>query len=108
MDFPGFALGCAPMRTLLAILLLTGAAHADKRFQPVDLTVDVSALPANEQQALGKLVDAAKIMDSVYLQQVWAGNPQLLLELAQSRSPHLAELLVNKGPWSRLDKNVPF
>jgi hypothetical protein len=90
------------------VLLLAGVAHADKRFQPVDLTVDVSALPANEQQALGKLVDAAKIMDSIYLQQVWGGNPQMLLELAETRSPHLADFLVYKGPWSRLDKNAPF
>src|SRR5262249_5230084 len=102
------SLGCAVMRTLWALLFLTGVAHADPRFQPVDLTVDVSSLPANEQKALGKMVDAAKIMDSIYLKQVWAGNDQMLLELAQSKSPHLAAFILNKGPWSRLDKNAPF
>jgi hypothetical protein len=99
------------MRTLCGCVLLSifcGAAGADQRFAPVDLTVDVKALAENEQRALGKLVDAAKIMDAIFLKQVWGGNQQMLLELAQSRSPHLAEFIVNKGPWSRLDKNAPF
>src|SRR4051812_1591624 len=97
------------MRTLfMTLLLLTNLAHADKRFAPVELNVDVATLPPNEQRALGKLVDAAKLMDSIYLRQVWAGNEPMLLDLVQTRSPHLHELIVNKGPWSRLDKNAPF
>src|SRR6478736_7136865 len=96
------------MRTLLALIALTTFAHADKRFAPVDLTADVAALPPNEQRALGRLVDAAKLMDSIYLRQVWAGNDPMLLDLVQTRSPHLHEFLVNKGPWSLLDRNAPF
>ena len=31
------------------------------RFAPVDIAADISALPANERQALAKLVEAAPI-----------------------------------------------
>jgi hypothetical protein len=82
------------------------------RFAPVDVTVDLSALPAQEQQALARLVDAAKVMDSLFLRQVWAGNETLLLDLLKDTSPvgraRLHYFLINKGPWSRLDGNEPF
>lgn len=82
------------------------------RFSPVDLTADVAALPANERQALEKLVEAARLMDAVFLRQVWAGNESLLLRLLGDTSPEgkarLHYFLINKGPWSRLDHFEPF
>ena len=42
---------------------------------------DISTLPANEQQALAKLVQAGWMMDALFLRQVWAGNEGLLLNL---------------------------
>lgn len=53
------------------------------RLAPVDLTVDVQALPANERAALVELIAAAKIMDGLFLRQAWAGNEALLLELVR-------------------------
>jgi hypothetical protein len=82
------------------------------RFAPVDLSADVSKLPSNERQALMKLVEAAKVMDALFLRQVWAGNEPMLLTLLQDTSPlgreRLHYFLVNKGPWSRLDQNDAF
>ncbi len=82
------------------------------RFAPVDLRADVSKLPANERQALAKLVDAAKVMDTLFLRQVWAGNETMLLNLLQDTSElgraRLHYFLLNKGPWSRLDHNESF
>jgi hypothetical protein len=82
------------------------------RFASVDLSADVSRLPANERQALAKLVEAAKVMDTLFLRQVWAGNETTLLTLLQDTSPlgreRLHYFLVNKGPWSRLDHNESF
>ena len=49
------------------------------RFAPVDITADVSALPANEQQALAKLVEAGWVMDTLFLRQVWGGNEAVLM-----------------------------
>src|SRR4051794_33570455 len=51
------------------------------RFAPADIGADVGALPAGERQALAKLVEAARIMDSLFLRQVWAGNDALLQQL---------------------------
>lgn len=118
--------------TLLSALLLTGAAPAqDKakampekyptaaelkkmtaRFAPVDIKLDVSKLPENERRALARMLQAAKLMDPLFLRQVWAGNEALLLELLKDTSPlgreRLHAFLLNKGPWSRLDEARPF
>src|SRR4029453_7028931 len=82
------------------------------RFAPVDLSADVSKLPANERQALAKLVEAATVMDTLFLRQVWAGNETMLLNVLQDTSDigraRLHYFLLNKGPWSRLDHNESF
>ena len=82
------------------------------RFAPVDLTADISALPANERQALAKLVQASKIIDALFLRQVWAGNEAMLIDLVSDTSDEgrarLHYFLLNKGPWSRLDENKSF
>jgi hypothetical protein len=96
------------------------------RFAPAEITADTSKLPENERQALRKLVEAARLMDSLFLEQVWAGNDALLQQLARATrgfrlkaeapgpaegteaSDRLHYFLINKGPWSRLDHNRPF
>jgi hypothetical protein len=82
------------------------------RFAPVELTADISKLPANEQQALAKLVEAAKVFDALFLRQVWDGNETMLLDLSRDDSPlgraRRHYFLINKGPWSRLDHNEAF
>ena len=82
------------------------------RFAPVDLSVDLSKLPANEREALQRLVAAAKIFDTLFLRQVWAGNETMLLDLIEDQSPlgraRLHAFLLDKGPWSRLDHFEPF
>ncbi len=82
------------------------------RFAPVDLSADVTKLPANERQALARLVDAAKVMDTLFLRQVWAGNETMLLNLLQDTSElgraRQHYFLLNKGPWSRLDHDEAF
>src|SRR5258705_2615719 len=111
------------MASLVASSAVAGAQNASTpsvdqlktmtaRFAPVDLSADVSKLPANERQALAKLVDAAKVMDTLFLRQVWAGNETMLLNLLQETSElgraRLHYFIVNKGPWCRLDHNEPL
>ncbi len=83
-----------------------------RRFAPVDLTADVGRLPSNERDALAILVNAAKILDALFLRQVWEENESLMIELAKDASPlgqaRMHYFLINKGPWSRLDHNEPF
>jgi hypothetical protein len=82
------------------------------RFAPVELRADVSKLPDNERQALLKVIEAAKVMDALFLRQVSADNEALLLDLIRDESPlgraRLHYFLINKGPWSRLDQEAPF
>ena len=82
------------------------------RFAPVNLTADLSGLADNEKQALRRLVQASKLLDTLFLRQVWAGNETMLLDLLRDQSPlgtaRLHSFLINKGPWSRLDANASF
>ena len=82
------------------------------RFAPVDIGADLSGLPSSERQALALLVQAGRVMDALFLRQVWAGNEALLFDLLADPSPlgraRLHAFLVNKGPWTRLDHNEPF
>jgi hypothetical protein len=117
------------MRTLIAaICLLPFMAQAQQSIQlapeaqrlrgmsarlaPVDIELDLTALPPGERRALASLVRAARVLDALHLRQVWAGNEGLLLELLKDRSiageARLDYFLVNKGPWSALDEAKPF
>jgi hypothetical protein len=97
------------------------------RFAPADIGADIASLPERERRVLAKLVDAARLMDSLFMRQVWAGNEAMLEDLARkavvgSRAPGMAGdkaginaastrlhyFLINKGPWSRLDHNRVF
>jgi hypothetical protein len=88
-----------------------------ERFAPVEIAADVAKLSDGDRQALARLIEAARIVDALFLRQVWAGNEALLQQLAQETlapgdtseaSLRLHYFLINKGPWSRLDHNRPF
>jgi hypothetical protein len=82
------------------------------RFAPVDVELDLSTLPPNERAALADLVRAAQVVDALFLRQVSPDNNALLLTLSADPSPlgraRLNYFLINKGPWSRLDRDQPF
>src|SRR5436190_424586 len=82
------------------------------RFAPTDINVDLSKVSPNDRKVLAKLVEASKVMDAIFLRQVWAGNEAMLMELARDESAEgrarLHNFLINKGPWDRLDHNKAF
>src|SRR4051812_35251099 len=82
------------------------------RFAPTEIGADLSKLSVADRQVIRKLVEAAKIVDALFLRQVWSGNEPMLQDLARDDSPagraRLHYFLINKGPWSRLDHNQPF
>jgi hypothetical protein len=84
----------------------------EAQYAPVDLRVDLSALPPGERAALARIVEAAEAIDAIFLRQSWAGNESVLLGLLDDPSPlgraRLAFFLRNKGPWDRLDGDRPF
>jgi Peptidase family M49 len=82
------------------------------RFAPTEVTADTSKLSPGDQQALNKIIQAARLMDDIFLRQVWSGNVDLKARLEADKSPlgqaRLHYFMINKGPWSRLDHNKPF
>jgi hypothetical protein len=83
-----------------------------KRFSPTEIKGDVSKLSKGDKKALAKLIQAAKIMDSLYLRQVWSGNTELLHKLRADKSSgskeRLRYFLINMSPWSGIDHQEPF
>ena len=82
------------------------------RFSPTVLTADLSQLSPGDRQALNKIIAAAKLLDPLFLRQVWSGNDALKQKLEADKSAlgrqRLNYFLINDGPWSRLDHNEPF
>jgi len=82
------------------------------RFAPTDISADLSALSDADRRVVAKLVAASKVIDGLFLRQVWAGNDAMLADLARDQSAagraRLHYFLINKGPWSRLDHDAVF
>lgn len=82
------------------------------RFVPTDITADVSKLLPNDRRVLAKLIQAAKIIDGIFLRQVWSDNASMLFDLARDPTPEgrarLHYFIINNGPWSDLDGQKPF
>jgi hypothetical protein len=90
----------------------TSLAAKIKRFAPTELTADTTGLAPKDQQALRKIIAAAKYLDPLYRQEIWSGSEALLKKLESDRSVAGGERLhyfrINQGPWSQLDENQPF
>jgi hypothetical protein len=82
------------------------------RFAPTTMTANTARLSAGDRKALTKIIAAAKLLDPLFLRQVWSGNDELHKKLQADTTPvgrqRLHYFLINDGPWSRLDNNEPF
>jgi hypothetical protein len=82
------------------------------RFAPVKLKYNESALSAGDRKALAKLVDAAKVLNFVFMDQLWSGNRALYAQLQKDTTPlgkaRQHYFWLNKGPWSDLDGHSAF
>ncbi len=82
------------------------------KFAPVTIKYDATILNENETQALKKIVEAAKLMDEIFMRQVYSQNIMLRDELAQYPQPEwkpyqdLFEIMF--GPFDRLEEDKPF
>jgi hypothetical protein len=83
-----------------------------KRFAPVDLTADTGKLSKGDHVAIEKLIEAAKIVDTLQLRQRWSGNEALWAALQKDGSAlgraRRDYFWLNKGPWSIIDGNRSF
>ena len=82
------------------------------RFTPTELRVDVSKLSPGDRKALVKLIEASRILDGIFLKQLWSGNPALYEKLRRDTTPlgkaRLHYFWINRGPWSDIDDHTAF
>jgi len=82
------------------------------RFTPTDLRADISKLSPGDRQALAKLIEASRVLDDIFLNQLWSGNQALYTKLRRDTTPlgkaRLHYFWINKGPWSSLDDGMAF
>jgi hypothetical protein len=69
--------------------------------------VDTSKLSGGDRQALVKLIESARILNEIFMQQYWSGDQALYDRLQRDRTPvgqaRLHYFWLNKSPWSVLD-----
>jgi len=82
------------------------------RFAPTEMNVDLSKLSPGDRKALVKLVEAARIIDDIFMTQYWSGDHALYAKLQQDPTAlgkaRLHYFWINKGPWSSLDNDTAF
>ena len=82
------------------------------RFAPVKPKYDEAALSAGDRRALAKLLDAAHVLNYVYMDQLWSGARSLYTKLQADKTPLGVEqaryFWLNKGPWADLDGHTAF
>src|SRR5579863_5767073 len=82
------------------------------RFAPIELRADISKLAPRDRQALVKLIEASRILNDIFLQQLWSGNEALYANLQRDTTPlgkaRLHYFWINKAPWSDLDDYAAF
>ncbi|MBR8538313.1 Zn-dependent hydrolase [Carboxylicivirga sediminis] len=77
-----------------------------EEFIPFTLSTDLSVLSEKEKQMLPLLFEAAEIMDGLFWQQAWGNKTELL---ANTPDEYLKKfMLINYGPWERLNDNQSF
>ncbi len=82
------------------------------RFAPVKIAYDASRLSPGDQKALAKLIEAARELNPLFMDQLWSGDRALYAQLQKDTTPLGKERLhyfwLNKGPWSDLDGHTAF
>ena len=75
-------------------------------YADVGLTTDLSHLSDKQKQMIGLLIDAGKITDDIFWQQVWGDKDALLNSIEDPKARQFA--FINYGPWDRLAADQPF
>jgi len=83
-----------------------------KKFVPTDLGYDSSTLDERERMVVQKLYLASKIMDEIFLDQVYSKNYQIREELkagnTEEQKLKLEYFNMMFGPFDRLEHDAPF
>jgi hypothetical protein len=75
-------------------------------YAKVRLTTDLQKLTDNERKVLPLLIKAAEIMDELFWKQSYPQRDSLLATVRDEKTREF--ILINYGPWDRLNDNKPF
>ncbi len=82
------------------------------QFVPMTLDADLSRLAPGDLEAMRHLVDAARVVDQIFLRQAWAGNPAFAPKVAALTGADAQAAKdyyrIMYGPWDRLAAFEPF
>jgi len=82
------------------------------RFAPTELRADTSKLSPGDRAALAKLIEASRLLNDIFLRQMWSGNVDLYEKLKRDATPlgkaRLHYFWINKGPWGDIDDHAAF
>jgi len=91
---------------------LAGVQAMTARFAPIEVKADISALSDGDRHALAKLIEAARILNRIFMQQMWSGDLAIFRKLQQDTSrlgrARLHYFWINKSPWSEIDEYSAF
>jgi len=122
-------------KAVLAVLLVTSAACTTNSAEPqpappsasahsydlaasrakiarIQMSPNTAFLNAEEREVVNLLIQAAELMNPIYLRQRSIHNPTIRAEIGRSQHPQKAALLdmfdLHFGPWDSLAENHPF
>jgi len=75
-------------------------------YKEVELTSDLSWLNESEKKIIPILIEVAKIMDELFWLQSFGNKESLLSKINDDATRQF--VLINYGPWERLNNNKPF
>lgn len=82
------------------------------QYAPIAIKYDSTLLSEKEKMVVKKLYQASKIMDDIFLEQVYSKNAEIKKELEKAKGDEAKLTLeyfnINMGPFDRLDHNKPF
>jgi len=82
---------------------------AVEKLARVDMNPDVSYLSAEEKQVVNLLMQAADLMNPIYLRQVSADNPRIREEIEKGGDKTLLDRFDTfLSPWDETDEDKPF
>jgi hypothetical protein len=99
--------GCAK-KEKITIEPAADVAERLKVYAPYDIEVPWQIIGEENRAALQKIYEASRVMDELFLRQVWSHNVELRDELARRGNPELLRFFWrNFGPWDRIDDDTP-
>jgi hypothetical protein len=82
---------------------------ATEKLAPVQMQLDTGYLSDEERKVVNLLIEAADLMNPIYLRQVSADNPRIREEIAKSGDKaQLDRFDTFMGPWDEVEEDKPF